>query len=694
MGCAIALAQKSNVKGIQIIIRCIHRANENDKWLIAGCSKVLPMLHSFVIEFLLASGTHLTFQHETKLSKLNISNRFNQDDCITTSAQLLELSISYCDVEWKSSEEHLSNLGLLVCQILFQSRPNSANNNSFETEYALDSLHRNASFVLCNVLETFPEMVNRMFTELKKARHELLRLIIDTHEASTQRSLIRVARLLYGFRAKDKFLFPEFRCSMAAYLRKNIKPKTNSARALKLFRQISLSHDDSSIQVEKYRETLSVLLDTNKCFTTGDCKISIYDASYEIEMSFEDSSVDWDDNSFALRMPSVLPIRIPWYRVKQSEWDASGKVAKLEVLHVARKVIEIKFNSSANVRGTMAYRVCCRMQERISTAASNDIDLEDSLQTRKVSQAFVSSSDCLNFLPVTDLKHTAVPEKRTVFSELAGDGTLLQDGSPDNRMNQVGIMDPVPMTVEKVVERKEKQEAPRNAEQKPEDMANTMHLLESEVSGPRNTSPVRMHGAIPEEESIVRRVEQLQSHAQQNIVVCDPEPQLFCMPLSPVRCNSLPKTETNQQVYRVPYQSGVEPNSPFKSKSIAPHSRKISNVIPSAHPHTMIQKAPRDPRVRNVSLRGVQLPACEFATLFPTQSSTVLDTHESAADVQFESKKSTLFHTELPDIMKMSSLSTPCRDEHQAINSRDAEGIQLFVNLCKLVENAIKVCHA
>lgn len=416
LGCIFELLRDGNSVGMLKIIQCIRKANGNDKWLVSGCSKLLPMLYPIVVDVLSAVHVLSNDQQQRKSfdHDLEISECCTKEDCIKISALLFELSVDYCDVVSKSSSMYLSCLAELACEILLENYKGATVFKNLELSYAMDCLYRNASFSLCNIAESFPENIIKLYATMKKSRLEIIRLMSEAPEASIQRSLTRVASLLYSHRSRGKFSFPEFRSSVSTHLRKAFKETKNSEHIIRLFQQIDVFHDDSVNLVEHYRETAALFLENNVCFTTTGCRVVVVDVESEVESCFDGSSVDWDEKSFALRFAEGDPSRVPWYQVRLAQWSKAGKELTFQAFHVKRKILKVCFDSSAYIQGSMAYRVCCRLQERISFASSHDIDLEHNLCKRKISQAFAC--------PVL----SPCQEQKTVFSELLRDGTLLE----------------------------------------------------------------------------------------------------------------------------------------------------------------------------------------------------------------------------------------------------------------------------
>lgn len=440
-GC-IALSKKGDAAGILSLFNFFPKANRSDEWLLAGQARVLPFLYTLGVAFLSDfCNLNADALEKTPLkSDLNLGHLFTSRQRVELGTQVLELSVDYCDVVCDDSAKQMVNLAKLACRSLFHESCKSQTGEDRDYSYAIDCLRRSASYVLANVADTFPIAIPGIYDTLKDHREDLICAMLQSSEASIQRSLIRLVSILYKFRKGRKFGFPEIRSSVASLLRKDGKKSKKSESILTLFQQIEVSHEDSALQVENFRNTATAYMGYTSCLVTNTCRVFFVDVNSVSEYSFDGASADWDENSFSIQHESLNRLRVPWHHVKSVEWNKTGDDVSLQASHSFLKVIRIGFKSNRFQSDSMAQKVYSRLQQYRVPTTSYDLNIEHEFRSvRKFSRNEMrAESTATTSSPAYKIGKKTVESpfilQDTVFSGLLGDGVLLPRELPGTNL--------------------------------------------------------------------------------------------------------------------------------------------------------------------------------------------------------------------------------------------------------------------
>lgn len=405
--------RNENCTNVLTVVRCLHRANENDRFVISGAKIVLPQLSNLISLLLVRVGL---FQSETLFPLpadcifRDMILRFPRHLCISIAENLFELALDYVDVVSKSTEMYFRRLSALVVAVLFRSSPIEPKNA--ETEYLMDCLSRNASYVLCNVAEIFPSSHMKLYHIIKPHTIDLIRLSCAAPESSIRRSLIRVASILYRSRRRGLVQFRDIRRTFDKFLSSNFNDNIMS-----IFASINSESEDYDEQVEEFRESVSTFPGMNHCFVTPLSVVTLI-SGRKLKLNKQVRHVDWDEKSFVIRYEGMESLRFPFCFVTGIQWEETELQINTQRSGALATTVQVKFAPSLHRNSELVNRFRGIIQNRLVI-----------MRERKISQALDITME-----KVKQRESKSVSDKsvRTLFSTLSGDGTLLSKARNDN----------------------------------------------------------------------------------------------------------------------------------------------------------------------------------------------------------------------------------------------------------------------
>lgn len=338
-------ARTGDKKEIVSLLKFFRKVNENDKWLVAGVSQVLPSLHPFALKVLsrIENLGQKLQANASPSSALTVNRNLGSNERGEIGAELLELCVDYCDVNSKEAQRRVSVLAELAIKLLFFKPANPSDNDE---ACAMDGLKRAASFALSNVVESFPGTISAIYAAIQPKRKEFVQFMLRSPEASIQRSIIRVISILYNYKKDGRFAFVDIRATVAAFLRKTPRKSTESDAVLALFQKIDIADDNSFVQVDKFRGAAASFLDISPCLVTGPVVIGLVDSKHVSERKFTAASVDWDLNSFSVLHHRLKRLRIPWRGLMSAQWSVAGDSVAIIAEHSFLREIRVTFTSN------------------------------------------------------------------------------------------------------------------------------------------------------------------------------------------------------------------------------------------------------------------------------------------------------------------------------------------------------------
>lgn len=354
----------------------MHSANEDDDWLLAASVKVLPKMHPIFVRILKKSHTDAHQDMINVRESLNIIKR-NRPLLLMLNA-ILNLVIDFTDVTSSTSRENLAKFVRQSCAVLFGSRSTKmhASPTLTKEKFAADDLKRNASYVLTNILSTFPDLVPEAIGILDKRVFSIFRGLLSVPELATQRSLVYLLKIIHSH--------PASRPENSSRLHEDIEREMSTVsignkRAVSMFRSMKLDFDmddNFTLQTSAFLEAVIPRFSDNYCFNTKSCRINVRKSDNKKRAVFRTGTVDWNCNTVVLRIEEDLPMYIPLFSVTEFRWMRKRTEVKLLTHewneHEALSIV-VRF-SAGTITEQLKNMIEKRLKDTIEKVASGDTD--------------------------------------------------------------------------------------------------------------------------------------------------------------------------------------------------------------------------------------------------------------------------------------------------------------------------------
>lgn len=391
-------------------LRFMHNVNDADEWLVASMYVVLPMLHEMYTEILTtADGSRVTAAGEVKVSIT--SHLKDTPDALRALNGAMELMIDFCDVQCDDVIKHLTIFIRAASAVLFGSdvlREPQVNTTTSKM-YAMDELVRCASFALCDILMSFDHLLPDAEQFLGKRVSILFKFLGCARELSIQRSLIVVLKILHcANNARD---------GTGSLLRDVIEHQMKQSPiwttdAVTKFKALAIG--DSMFQncydIIKRLNINSWAL----CFNTPECTVQVKRTEDKLSnrrVQFQRAAVDWNVNSFVIRVGKNLATYWPLFAISRMEWRRSGR--DFWTLHREwedQKETEIVIR----LGNSMTAEMKDMMQERIEQIMKESLYVDDSDGSSVEMEEYTGSQrkiSCTSMQARGNLRETDMPNE-------------------------------------------------------------------------------------------------------------------------------------------------------------------------------------------------------------------------------------------------------------------------------------------
>lgn len=305
------------------VLQFIHRANENDSWLLSSAEVVLPSLFRLFSNILLKADAG--FDTEQKEIVFSLSpNVKNNRTALRALSVALDLSVDLSDTEAPDIEDQLEKFIRASAAILFDSHYSAkkSGENLNSIVYAMDELVRHASFALSNILLSYRNLLPTVESFLIDRIYNLFDFLGSAAELSVQRSLIIVLKVMY-----------DHVCGVSeeSSARCLIEDKFNTSKewghnTWPLFKDLNVANGIDVVAKDELMIRISMNNDLrSKPFTTTGCKVQVKGLTQGKRSAFKNASVDWNLTSIAIHFASDTSLYWPLYTLGKVEWRRSNQ---------------------------------------------------------------------------------------------------------------------------------------------------------------------------------------------------------------------------------------------------------------------------------------------------------------------------------------------------------------------------------
>lgn len=388
-----AAAAAQQYAHITAILNFIHKANDEDDWLLPASQIIFPSLITIYSSVLRTSDPDKK-KMSPRPGSLNLAITMTvkkNKEALRALCSIFDLCVDFCEVDWNETKKHLATFAKAAAAVLFGSNFQRERDTLNDTDYAMDELARYSSFALSHILLTKPSLIGDASKILGKRIPTLLTCLFSSPELSIQRSIILVVRLLYD-NAKEADTVP-------SDLKRRIENGLSVTHfgngfGLDLFKSFNVSSDDSETQGEQV---------LSKMFEENDISSRCFGCQCTVQMKGKvngrikkggslKASVDWNKNSIVVHVRNQDPAYFPLYTISTMKWIGSHKELQLAFrADSALKETQLVVQFKPGNRGYLGRAIEQRIQRLLSLAMEHRSSLQevDGLeQDRKASTAY------------------------------------------------------------------------------------------------------------------------------------------------------------------------------------------------------------------------------------------------------------------------------------------------------------------
>lgn len=187
-----------NFHHMSTVFKFVRKTSSDDSWLSSSATVILPQLSGLYCRILCYADPSKSSGGPGKTNITITPFIREQMQVLNTLSSIFELVIDYCDVTFPDAEKTFFTFVKFAAAVLFGSDFQKLQPAFTDTSYAMDQLARCASSALSNLILSFPKLFDKAFNLLKKRIGALLDILHSSPELSTQRSLLLILRKLYG----------------------------------------------------------------------------------------------------------------------------------------------------------------------------------------------------------------------------------------------------------------------------------------------------------------------------------------------------------------------------------------------------------------------------------------------------------------------------------------------------------------
>lgn len=263
---------------------------------MAGARELCPFLNDIYCKILAVVDP----SQKSKSGVINVAltKRIKANKCALKALRsIFAMCIDFSDIPEDDGRKHLCHFVRLSAAVLLGSgfKPQKSLN---DLHYAMDTLVRESSMALSNILMSYPSIVPKAQEMLASRIKDIFVFMGSSPELSIQRSMILTLRALYEHCEKSTTSSEENLSDVIA--RQLAASKFGTDISLELFKSITLGDDIAKQREKSLVKLLERPNEPHVCFRTPKCTVSIKPDTAKKGKRYTNAEVDWNLNSVVM----------------------------------------------------------------------------------------------------------------------------------------------------------------------------------------------------------------------------------------------------------------------------------------------------------------------------------------------------------------------------------------------------------